>query len=329
MLVLSPIWTYFFCDVCFQNIENAVAGSLFSFAIWVTQWKGNEFLTNWIDTKVDWLKQPMRRFIWGMVGILIYTPLSLVVILYIFDLTFGFTSTMLTPIGFLKFTGTVLVISLLIGLFMHSRAFLFAWRQTAINAEKHKAENLSSQYESLKNQVNPHFLFNSLNVLTSLIPQDQAMSVKFVKKLSEVYRYVLDNQDKEVVPLPEELLFLESFVFLQKIRFQEHLNVVIDLPKQSDIMVPPLSLQMLMENAIKHNEVSDENPLSIRLYLENDEYLVMSNNLQQKNQPIASSGIGLENIKARYEFLTDKLVQILSDHGRFEVKLPVLKFKPA
>jgi len=176
---------------------------------------------------------------------------------------------------------------------------------------------------------NEEILFNSLNVLTSLIPKDQELATKFVKKLSEVYRYVLDNQNKEIVPLSEELQFLESFIFLQKIRFQDHLKVAIDLPKKSDIMVPPLSLQMLMENAIKHNEVSQENPLEITLYLENDEYLVMRNSLQQKNQPIESSGIGLENIKARYEFLTDKLVQILRDQGQFEVKLPVLKFKPA
>ena len=330
MLVLSPVWTYLMCTGCFSNTRNAVVGTLFSFSIWVTQWKGHEFTIGLLNKKISWLEQPLKRFVWGVAVVILYTLVSLTLILYIFYVAFGFTEELLfTARGFFHFMGIALGIATVIGLFMHSKAFLFAWRQTAINAERHKAENLSSQYESLKNQVNPHFLFNSLNVLTSLIPKDQAMSVKFVKKLSEVYRYVLDNQNKEVVSLPEELHFLESFVFLQKIRFQEHLNVVIDLPKQSDIMVPPLSLQMLMENAIKHNEVSAENPLSITLYLEKDEYLVMSNNLQKKNQPVESAGIGLENIKARYEFLTDKLVQILSDHGRFEVKLPVLKFKPA
>ncbi|MGI9544589.1 MAG: sensor histidine kinase [Cyclobacteriaceae bacterium] len=329
ILILSPVWTYLMCPSCRDSLRNIAVGTLFSSVIWVSQWKGHEYITNWLSDKISWLEQPQKRFFWGVVAVILYTVVSLTIVLYIFYLTFGFTENMLFTVkGFLNFMAIAIGIATVIGLFMHSRAFLFAWRQTAINAERHKAENLSSQYESLKNQVNPHFLFNSLNVLTSLIPKDQATSVKFVKKLSQVYRYVLDNQDKEVVPLLEELHFLESFVFLQKIRFQEHLNVEIDLPKQSDIMVPPLSLQMLMENAIKHNEVSAENPLSVTLYLENDEYLVMSNNLQKKNQPIESSGIGLENIKARYEFLTDKLVQILNEQGRFEVKLPVLKFKP-
>ena len=329
ILVLSPVWTYLICPSCRENLQAITVGSLFSFVIWVSQWKGHEYIANWLSNKISWLEQPHKRFIWGVIAVILYTVVSLTLILYIFYLAFGFTENMLFTVkGFLTFMAVAIGIAIVIGLFMHSRAFLFAWRQSAINAEKHKAENLSFQYESLKNQVNPHFLFNSLNVLTSLIPKDPDLSIAFVKKLSDVYRYVLDNQNKEVVQLNEELQFLRSFIFLQKIRFQDQLQVTIDLPEHSDILVPPLSLQMLIENAIKHNEISKENPLEITLHLENEEYLVIRNNLQMKNKPVESSGIGLENIKARYEFLTDKLVYILSEKGLFEVKLPVLKFKP-
>ncbi|GAB3826006.1 hypothetical protein GCM10028895_36290 [Pontibacter rugosus] len=219
-----------------------------------------------------------------------------------------------------------LFITFIISLAMHSRTFLLSWRDMAINVERLKKESIASQYESLKAQVNPHFLFNSLNVLTSLVEIDQKQAVKFIRKLSEVYRYVLDSRQKEIVPLLEELHFAESYIYLQKIRHGKALQVQNDLPLDANLMVVPLALQMLLENAIKHNVALEEQPLRVHLYLE-DNYLVVQNNVQEKRIREESTGMGLPTINSRYVYLTGKKVLILSTEHNFIVKLPLLYFK--
>jgi LytS/YehU family sensor histidine kinase len=215
-----------------------------------------------------------------------------------------------------------LLITLVISLFMHGRAFLLHWRSTAIDAERLKKESIAARYESLKNQVNPHFLFNSFNALSNLVYEDQDKAVKFIKKLSEVYRYVLDTREKELVPLEEEKSFLDSYLFLQQIRFGNKLRMEVNL-NGTRSMVAPLVLQMLVENAIKHNIVSEESPLTIKLYTESD-YIVVENNLQKKMVlEEESAGIGLENICSRYAFLSDRKVEIIREN-KFMVKLPVI-----
>jgi LytS/YehU family sensor histidine kinase len=187
-----------------------------------------------------------------------------------------------------------------------------------------KGEVLSAKFETLKNQVNPHFLFNSLNVLTSLVYKDPDLSAKFIKELSNVYRHVIEVKDLEVVSLKQEIEFLLSFTFLLKMRHSEGLNVNINLKKVDEYNVVPLALQMLVENAVKHNIVSGEEPLSIDIYLEN-QYIVVHNNLQKKTvRETTSSNVGLINIKARYENLTDIPVITEESDTDFIVKLPVL-----
>ena len=203
-----------------------------------------------------------------------------------------------------------------------SRSFLFNWRQTAIDAEKFKRESTVAKFESLRNQVNPHFLFNALNALTNLVYEDQDKAVKFIKQLSEVYRYLLETRDKEIVPLEEEKQFLKSYLFLQQIRFGDKLKLDISL-EGKPCMIPPLVFQMLVENAIKHNVISEDQPLCIRIYRESA-YIVVENNLQKKEVlPTESPGVGLDNICKRYEFLTDKKVEIMRDRN-FKVRLPML-----
>jgi LytS/YehU family sensor histidine kinase len=211
-------------------------------------------------------------------------------------------------------------ITLAISLVLTSRSFLFNWRQTAIDAEKFKQESTIAKFESLRNQVNPHFLFNSLNALTNLVYEDQDKAAKFIKQLSEVYRYLLETREREVVQLDEEEKFLRSYLYLQEIRFGGKLNVTLSLDDK-DCMVAPLALQMLVENAIKHNEISEDHPLQIRLFMDLD-FIVVENNLQPKrilNEK--SPHVGLDNICKRYEFLTEKKVQVIQN-GTFAVRLP-------
>ncbi len=195
-------------------------------------------------------------------------------------------------------------------------------RQATLDAEVLQKENIIAKYESLKSQVSPHFLFNSFNALTNLVYEDQDKAAKFIKQLSEVYRYVLDTRDKEAVPLDEEVKFLTAYLFLQQIRFGNKLKLDIQLDGTRSL-VAPLVLQMLVENAIKHNIISEENPLKIYLRVE-DGFIVVENNLQKKSVMLEeSAGVGLDNIVRRYAFLSDKAVEITTGE-RFTVKLPVI-----
>ena len=168
-------------------------------------------------------------------------------------------------------------------------------------------------------------MFNSLNVLTSLIYRDRDLSVKFVQQLSQVYRYVLEVKDQELAELKDELAFLESFTFLLKMRHQKGFNIEISLPQHENYQVAPLALQMLVENAVKHNIISETSPLKIEIFME-DGFLMVRNNLQKKeiseNQSLA---VGLKNLKERYAIFTDQPVIIQENVHFFEVKIPVFR----
>lgn len=186
-------------------------------------------------------------------------------------------------------------------------------------------ENIISQFESLKAQVNPHFLFNSLNVLSSLIFIDPKKAAKFVRQLSKVYRYVLEHKDLDTIRLREEQPFIDSYIFLLKTRFDQNLTVEKKLPEDvMDKHVAPMVIQLLIENAIKHNIVSKLKPLTILLQA-SDGYLEVRNNLQLKSSTEVSSGIGLNNIRKRYEYLTNKKVEIMETDGFFIVRIPLIE----
>ena len=290
--------------------------------MWLFFWKGNEYLVDFWNKRISWLEQPGKRFIVGVVSVLVYTPLVIVGLNGSYNLIPGVSTDwgnmdVLISIG----------ITFFITFFMFAKTFLDNWRKASLDTERIKREQMSTKYESLKNQVNPHFLFNSLNALTNLVYEDQDMAADFIRKLSKVYRYVLDNQSKEVVPLETELSFVKSYLFLQKIRFDDKLKINIDIAGYEQQMIPPIALQMLMENAIKHNTIAEEEPLTINIFVENGETLVVKNNLQKKNIPIEeSAGVGLKNITARYEFLSEIKVEIQETTTEFIVKLPLLSF---
>ncbi|MBV6644015.1 MAG: histidine kinase [Cyclobacteriaceae bacterium] len=315
-----------FSGLWFDNWHERIDDIILTGTFWVVMWKGNQYIVFTLNYyHVDWLTNPAKRFAIGLVLTVSFTLLATFSIYYLFytvikglSLTYWSSQLGSRPYVF------ALLLTLLIGTFFHGRAFLLAWRQTAIDMEKLKNEQLITRFESLKNQVNPHFLFNSLNALSSLVYENQEKAVDFIRKLSDVYRYVLDQRDKEVVPITNELIFLEAYVYLQKIRFEDSLEFSLDQEDMNGTMViPPMSLQMLVENAIKHNIVSEDDPLKIEVYLQN-QYLVVENNLQVKKVK-DSTGIGLQNIKSRYQYLSDRPIEVNKDDKKFVVKLPVLK----
>jgi hypothetical protein len=290
----------------------------FSALMWIFLWKGNALLSDVIASRINWLVSPVKGLFVQFISSIIYTIGSILILMevynFLFNIDFGRTNAMIY---------SVTTVTIIISLFMHGRSFLLEWKQTALDAEKLKRESVTARYESLKNQVNPHFLFNSFNALTNLVYENQDLAAKFIKQLSEVYRYVLDTRDRELFTKEEELKFLESYLFLQKIRFGENLQVSIQL---DDVKTwfPPLVLQMLIENAIKHNIIAAEQPLTLQIYAE-DNYVVVENKLQKKKiQMGESAGVGLSNIRLRYEFLTDRKVVVEELPDKFIVRLPVI-----
>jgi PAS domain S-box-containing protein len=186
-------------------------------------------------------------------------------------------------------------------------------------------ENLQSQFEMLKNQVNPHFLFNSLNVLTSLISVEPELAEKFTGQLSKVYRYVLEHRSDDLVQLNTELEFLKSYTFLLDIRFGGKLEVNYNLDESKlESKLPPLCLQILIENAIKHNTFTNRSPLNIDIFVDDEDYLNVINNFQKREKNMESTGLGLINIANRYSYFTDRKTSFVIDNERFVARVPLL-----
>ncbi|MDF1575874.1 MAG: histidine kinase [Bacteroidales bacterium] len=191
---------------------------------------------------------------------------------------------------------------------------------------KVQKENLQSQFEVLKQQVNPHFLFNSLNVLTSLIKIDPDLAESFTEQLSKVYRYVLENKEKDLVALSTELEFLNSYLFLLEIRFMNKLLIHIEIDKSyNDYQILPIAIQLIIENAIKHNVFSKTLPLKMDIFVDKEQRLNIVNNLNIRETKLVSTGVGLENIKRRYALVSEQKPEFFKTKDQFIARLPLLK----
>ena len=202
--------------------------------------------------------------------------------------------------------------------------YLRALRETQVEAERFKKISVQAQFESLKNQINPHFLFNNMNVLSTLIYKDQQIASEFILQLCKVYRYLLQNYNKELVALDEELDFIKSYLYLLQIRYGDNLKVMIDIQDHElKLNIVPAALQMLIENAIKHNIVSKKKPMTISIS-SRDKYLIVANSLQLKEEREISTNLGLNNINKRYEFVSKQSIKVEQENNLFTVKLPLI-----
>lgn len=207
--------------------------------------------------------------------------------------------------------------------------FFKKWKLSIVQNEALKKEIMQAQINSLRAQVNPHFLFNSLNALTNLIHNDPDTAVKFTEKLSQTYRYILQMNNTELIHLKDELKFLQAYQYLNKVRYGEsiHFDISIDEAAKKKL-ITPLALQMLVENAIKHNIVSKTAPLKIKIYNENGS-IIVKNNYQIKKQNIVSTKTGLANIKRRYAFISDKEVDVIQTNDDYIVIVPLIEMNPS
>lgn len=309
----------------FANPMQAIKDSAVNGAFWLLMWKGSQYLVLVIDSfGIFWLEQPLKRFIVSITLSIVYVYLAVSLLRYtLLTLIMGvpFEKVILSSYNNMSFFIS-LGITLTISTFLHGKSFLKEWQNASIRIEQLKTENALARYDALKNQINPHFLFNSLNSLSSLVYDDQAKAVAFIQKLSQVYRYVLDTRDQELVSVSDEMAFMDSYIFLQKIRFGD--NLIIDISGKIPAgWVAPLAIQLLVENAIKHNVISENKPLKVSVIFTYDSFEIL-NTIQEKKEK-DTTGIGLENLKARYEFLTKEPIQISRTENVFSVKVPILQ----
>ena len=277
-----------------------------------------------LDSRYSWTEKPKKRLLIGTIGSFVITMICIVLLRYIVVIVFYQESFQ----DFLNTSNYYYIFSLIITanviIIFHAIYFFKALTEKKVTKHKVISKTQSAKFESLKNQLDPHFLFNSLNVLTSLIEENPKQAERFTTKLSKIYRYVLTQKNEDLVLATEELKFAKTYTDLLQMRFED--AVVFNIPENLDVenlKIIPLALQLLLENAVKHNVITSNKKLEIRIYQENN-YLVVENNINKKSTIEKSTKVGLQNIVDRYSLVTLSKVIIEDNNKTFKVKLPLL-----
>jgi len=315
---------FFGYELSAETLDTFIPKFLKSLIYTVLYWEGVRYITIQFRKKMPHFDQTRKRLLVQIPVVLIYAALVDFTIAdylcYPIDWIFSTPSTEPPMEGM----AAAYLIVMLWSAIYENIYFYYQLKQSLLEKEQAKRDHVRSQLEGLRNQVNPHFLFNSLNTLMNIIAEDQKLAIRYLKKLSKVYRYILDIRRDEIIPLQDELEFIHSYVFLQKERFRGNLEVTFDIPEHiMDHKIVPLALQILFENAIKHNVISSKKPLCIRVFTRGEKVIVQ-NNLQRKNQVMSSTKVGLENVRNRYRLVTDKTVEVSETPEHFEVALPLI-----
>jgi len=287
----------------------------------------NVYLISFLDKRISWRTETKKRLIVGLIGSVVVSIFAIALVRLILTLAQGRDLEYFITHQKATYYFYSLIITLVVVLFFHAFYFYKALSDKKVFETEFVAKTESAKYQSLKSQLDPHFLFNSLNVLTALIGEDPVKAERFTTKLSKIYRYVLEQKDKDLIALQEELNFAKTYMELLKMRFEE--AVQFELPDKTtnpDFKIVPLSLQILLENAVKHNVISKENPLIITIY-QDGKNLCVVNKIQLKSVLKKSTQVGLKNIKERYALITKRTVEILKSDTEFRVKLPLLTKK--
>lgn len=249
-------------------------------------------------------------------GLLVMLALAVIQQLILSHINFGPVMLMVEVRGIL--------INLIFYMFLNMLQQNYENQYVNMELERFKNDNLGAQYEILKQQINPHFLFNSLNTLKAMVETGDTQAVDFILKLSNFYRYTLESRKLDLIHVHEEMEIMDAFLFLQKARFAEGFSFESSLDQTVlNTLIPPFTLQLLLENCLKHNIVSFYKPLLIRIFKEG-EHIVVENKIQLKTGNDDSLGVGLENIALRYSHLLDKKVEVTDDENTFRIKLPLI-----
>lgn len=292
----------------------------------VFMWLGYRFFRNIKRDQGNYKRKMIVRLLQFYLTVL---AISLLVFVTVYTLNFilGGSDFSYYFVGLKEIEMKGFISAVLIGFSLGALFFFYVqWTESLQREQKLAQEKLIFQYQTLKNQVNPHFLFNSLNTLSSLVRENPDLSEEFIQKLAHIYRYILNEKEKELVPLSGELNFVNDYFYLRKIRDEEKIELKIEISNGEEMEVLPVSLQLLVENALKHNAATRSNPLVIIIHNEGLDKLVVRNNLQKKTRLEESSGIGLKNLNERSRLILNKEIEVYNTADEFIVKLPVKIF---
>jgi sensor histidine kinase YesM len=323
-LILSLIILLLFMPEALHTWKSFIKTFSWNICFCLSQSAGAILINKLLDRKIKWAKQPVLRSILGIFILVVYSAFAFILVknLLVF-ITYGHVPK--EDWNFVvKSSLFAILISFNVSVIFTAIGFFIAWKKEVTKSEMLKTEMLNYKYESLRNQINPHFLFNSLNVLSDLVYDNQAIAVKFIQQMSDLFRYVLDCRDKELVPLRDELEFIRSFTFLLKTRFEDKLMIDNSVEANAEDFIVPMTLQLLIENAVKHNEISEAFPLRISIRKIND-YLEVENKLQSKNVGEDSKKTGLKNIIQQFAFFSDRPIEVIQENESFLVRIPILK----
>ncbi|MBV8253403.1 MAG: histidine kinase [Chitinophaga sp.] len=299
------------------SMAEAVVNAALTASFAVIMWYVNLYMLSWYARKSP--KQRIsyyRLFITLSIGIIVMFGLAWIQQLILTHINFGPVMLMVEVRG--------LLINLICYMFLHLLQQNYENRYVTMQLEQMKNDNLAAQFELLKQQVNPHFLFNSLNTLKAMVESGEKEAVDFILKLSNFYRYTLESRKQDLIQVKEEMEIVRAFLYLQHARFEGGFTFTDQLDDATlKTLIPPFTLQLLIENCLKHNIVSLEKPLHIRLYAEG-QTIVLENPIQLKSGEHYSMGVGLENIHLRYQHLLDKQVAVSDDANIFQIKLPFI-----
>lgn len=285
---------------------------------------GNRFISGVLDRKLPWTMYSGLRFAVHLLLSLVYSLVCLNASYYTFKIVF--TTDPPTPYQFtiMNIYGVIIVLGVILVYF--SLYLLKAWRKSALESERLQKETIKSELHALRTHLDPHFLFNNLNILDVLIEKDPQAAHNFLNRFSEVYRFLLKKKDAELITLTEELDFLQAYLFLIQTRFEDNVQVHMHICKaHRDMSLPPMALQILIENCLKHNRIDEDAPLHINVMSRKDGYLSVSNNLQPRSQKMPGTGTGLENIRSRYNYFTEKKLKVRTEENQYIVDIPLIE----
>lgn len=304
----------------FNNSIHYFTGIIMTFIVW----EGNMIIDTLMNKWFPWTGSAVKRIFAQFPFSLVYSSIATYILMQLYhillthELPLKDDPVTLTAV-LMAILATVVLLSIELGI-----QFFQNWKVTLVEVQHHRELSLQAQLESLRTQVNPHFLFNNLSVLSSLVYDNQEKAVDFIQHLGKVYHYLLEVRSTELVDVESELQFIYAYNYLLQIRFDK--AIIIEVKKHPDCCkrtLPPLALQMVIENCTKHNVATVSEPLKIQITCM-PESITVENNIQLKSAPSSNSGTGLENIKSRYKYLSNKNITVKSDQNWFVVELPLL-----
>jgi len=299
------------------NLLEALVNAGITAAFAVIMWYFNIYMLTRKSRKAQGQQISYQKLLKSLLfGLAVMLGLAYIQQLILSHIDFGPTMLMVEVRGIL--------INLVFYMFLNLLQQNYENQHVSMELERFRNDNLSTQYDLLKQQVNPHFLFNSLNTLKAMVETGDEQSVDFILKLANFYRYTLESRKLDLIHVREEMEILNAYLFLQKARFEDGFVFSSKLSDETlETLIPPFTLQLLVENCLKHNVVSLQKPLRISIYLQDDK-IVVENRIQLRNSEENSLGVGLKNIELKYSHLLDRQVEILNDQEIFQIKLPLI-----